>query len=111
MGKETKEFAYDVNFPAKTDGRSRVCRGSLWSPPQGWLTCSIRFVCNGEKKELMPDEMLDAFGEEEVRNRDAVYELPGGAGRLQCRSLPHHWDDRGCPAAARVADGRAGRGG
>lgn len=55
VGKETKEFAYDVNFAAKTDG-DREFVEALWARRKvGFLLDQIRI--NGEKKELM-DEMM-----------------------------------------------------
>ena len=55
VGKETKEFAYDVTFPIKTnDDRDFV--EALWARRKvGYLLDQIRN--NGEQKELM-DEML-----------------------------------------------------
>lgn len=55
IGKETKEFAYDVNFAAKTDGEREFVE-ALWARRKvGFLLDQIRI--NGEQKELM-DEML-----------------------------------------------------
>ena len=55
VGKETREFAYDVNFPPKTDG-DREFVEHLWARRKvGFLLDQIRI--NGEQKELM-DEML-----------------------------------------------------
>jgi Ca-activated chloride channel family protein len=55
VGKETKEFAYDVNFAAKTDGDHEFVE-HLWARRKvGFLLDQIRL--NGEQKELM-DEML-----------------------------------------------------
>jgi Ca-activated chloride channel family protein len=55
VGKERKEFAYDVNFPSRTDG-DREFVEALWARRKvGFLLDQIRI--NGEKKELM-DEML-----------------------------------------------------
>jgi len=55
VGKETKEFAYDVNFAAKTEG-DREFVEALWARRKvGFLLDQIRI--NGEKKELM-DEMM-----------------------------------------------------
>jgi Ca-activated chloride channel family protein len=55
VGKETKEFAYDVTFPARTtDDKDFV--ENLWARRKvGFLLDQIR--ANGEQKELM-DEML-----------------------------------------------------
>ncbi len=55
VGKETKEFAYDVNFAAKTDG-DREFVEALWARRKvGFLLDQIRI--NGEKKELMEEMM------------------------------------------------------
>ena len=55
VGKETKEFAYDVNFAAKTAGDHDFVE-ALWARRKvGFLLDQIRI--NGEQKELM-DEML-----------------------------------------------------
>jgi Ca-activated chloride channel family protein len=55
VGKESREFAYDVNFPSKTDG-DREFVEHLWARRKvGFLLDQIRL--NGEQKELM-DEML-----------------------------------------------------
>ena len=55
VGKEPREFAYDVLFPAKTDG-DREFVEHLWARRKvGFLLDQIRI--NGEQKELM-DEML-----------------------------------------------------
>jgi Ca-activated chloride channel homolog len=55
VGKETKQFAYDVNFAAKTDGDHDFVE-HLWARRKvGFLLDQIRN--NGEQKELM-DEML-----------------------------------------------------
>jgi Ca-activated chloride channel family protein len=55
VGKEKREFAYDVNFPSKTDG-DREFVEHLWARRKvGFLLDQIRI--NGEQKELM-DEML-----------------------------------------------------
>ena len=55
FGKETREFAYDVNFPSKTDG-DREFVEHLWARRKvGFLLDQVRI--NGEQKELM-DEML-----------------------------------------------------
>jgi Ca-activated chloride channel homolog len=55
VGKERREFAYDVNFPSRTDG-DREFVEHLWARRKvGFLLDQIRI--NGEKKELM-DEML-----------------------------------------------------
>lgn len=55
VGKETKDFAYDVTFPAKTTG-DREFVEHLWARRKvGFLLDQIRL--NGEQKELM-DEML-----------------------------------------------------
>src|SRR5262249_23070305 len=55
VGKETREFAYDVTFPAKTV-EDREFVEHLWARRKvGFLLDQIRI--NGEQKELM-DEML-----------------------------------------------------
>jgi Ca-activated chloride channel family protein len=55
VGKESREFAYDVNFPPKTDG-DREFVEHLWARRKvGFLLDQVRI--NGEQKELM-DEML-----------------------------------------------------
>jgi Ca-activated chloride channel family protein len=55
VGTETKNFAYDVNFPAKTE-QDREFVEALWARRKvGYLLDNIRI--NGEKKELM-DEMM-----------------------------------------------------
>lgn len=55
VGKETREFAYDVNFASRTDGDHEFVE-SLWARRKvGFLLDQIRL--NGEQKELM-DEML-----------------------------------------------------
>jgi Ca-activated chloride channel family protein len=55
VGTEKKEFAYDVNFPSKTDGDLDFVE-ALWARRKvGYLLDQIRL--NGEQKELM-DEML-----------------------------------------------------
>lgn len=55
VGKETKEFAYDVNFAAKSDADHEFVE-HLWARRKvGFLLDQIRL--NGEQKELM-DEML-----------------------------------------------------
>lgn len=55
VGKEAREFAYDVTFPARTNG-DREFVEHLWARRKvGFLLDQIRL--NGEQKELM-DEML-----------------------------------------------------
>lgn len=55
VGKESKEFAYDVNFAAKSDADHEFVE-HLWARRKvGFLLDQIRL--NGEQKELM-DEML-----------------------------------------------------
>ena len=55
VGKEVRDFAYDVTFPAKTDGEREFVE-ALWARRKvGFLLDQIRI--NGEQKELM-DEML-----------------------------------------------------
>jgi len=55
VGKESRQFAYDVSFPAKTEG-DREFVEHLWARRKcGFLLDQIRI--NGEQKELM-DEML-----------------------------------------------------
>lgn len=55
VGKEKRDFAYDVNFPSRTEG-DREFVEHLWARRKvGFLLDQIRI--NGEQKELM-DEML-----------------------------------------------------
>src|SRR5262249_47266005 len=70
VGKETREFAYDVTFPAKTV-EDREFVEHLWARRKvGFLLDQIRI--NGEQKELM-DEMLGLAKKYGIATPDTSY--------------------------------------
>ena len=80
VGKETKEFVYEVNFAGEDRRRSRIRREPV-GPPQGRLPARP----DPHQRREEGTDGRDARPGQEVRHRDAVHELPGRAGRSRAR--------------------------
>ena len=98
VGKETKEFVYEVNFADKTGDDKSVRRGPV-GPPQGRLPA--RPDSRQRREEGTGRRGGDAG--QALRHHHAVHQLPGRAGQRAGRRTavdpPRGWTSRTCASS------------